>query len=38
VILIKKFIIIGLGNLGLTIARNLIQNEFEVMGIDIDQK
>ncbi|MGM0499094.1 MAG: potassium channel family protein [Bacillota bacterium] len=37
-ILIKKFIIIGLGNLGSTIARNLIQNEFEVMGIDIDQK
>ena len=35
---IKSFIIIGLGNLGVTIARNLAQNDFEVMGIDKEQK
>ena len=35
---IKNFIIIGLGNLGKTIALNLIQNDFEVMGVDKDQK
>lgn len=37
-ILIRNFIIIGLGNLGLTIARNLIQNGFEVMAIEKNKK
>lgn len=35
---IKSFIIIGLGNFGATIALNLVQNNFEVMGIDKSQK
>lgn len=30
----KKFVVIGLGNFGFTLARNLIENGCEVLGID----
>lgn len=33
----KKFAVIGLGNFGLNIARSLIENNCEVLGIDIDR-
>ncbi len=33
----KKFAVIGLGNFGLNIARSLVENNCEVLGIDIDR-
>lgn len=33
----KKFAVIGLGNFGLNLARSLIDNNCEVLGIDIDK-
>ena len=33
----KKFIVIGLGNFGLNLAKTLIENGCEVLGIDSDR-
>ncbi|HOK01136.1 MAG TPA: TrkA family potassium uptake protein [Spirochaetota bacterium] len=33
----KKFAVIGLGNFGMNIARSLVENNCEVLGIDIDK-
>jgi trk system potassium uptake protein TrkA len=33
----KKFAVIGLGNFGLNIAKSLVENNCEVLGIDIDR-
>jgi trk system potassium uptake protein TrkA len=33
----KKFAVIGLGNFGMNIARSLIENNCEVLGIDLDK-
>lgn len=33
----KKFAVIGLGNFGINIARSLVENNCEVLGIDIDR-
>ncbi len=33
----KKFVVIGLGNFGMNIARSLVENNCEVLGIDIDK-
>lgn len=34
----KKFAVIGLGNFGMNIARSLIENNCEVLGVDIDKE
>ncbi len=33
----KKFAVIGLGNFGMNIARSLVENNCEVLGVDIDK-
>lgn len=33
----KKFAVIGLGNFGMNIARSLVENNCEVLGVDIDR-
>jgi trk system potassium uptake protein TrkA len=34
----KKFAVIGLGNFGMNIARSLVENNCEVLGVDIDKE